>query len=146
MVRLVLDSSVVIKWFLLEDYTPEARQILLAYRNGDCQITVPDLLYAEVGNILWKRHVQKGLDESYCQAALHELDALLLPIVPITRLAADAFSLAIAHKRTMYDMLYVALAEREGCPFVTADERLVNAIGAALPSVKWLGKWPVVGV
>ena len=123
MVRLVLDSSVVIKWFLLEDCTPEARQILLAYRNGDCQITVPDLLYAEVGNILWKRHVQKGLDESYCQAALHELDALLLPI-------------AIAHKRTMYDMLYVALAEREGCPFVTADERLVNAIGAALPSVK----------
>lgn len=38
--------------------------------------------------------------------------------------------------------LYLALSEREGCRFVTADERLANAVRAALPDVVWLADWP----
>ena len=49
---------------------------------------------------------------------------------------------AVIHRRTVYDMLYVALSIREGCQFVTADERLVNALGGAIPNVIWLANWP----
>ncbi len=34
-----------------------------------------------------------------------------------------------------YDCLYVALAEREGCELVTADERLLNSLGRQFPFV-----------
>lgn len=36
-------------------------------------------------------------------------------------------------------MLYLALSIRENCPFVTADEKLVNAIQAEFQQVIWLG-------
>ena len=53
---LVVDSSVVVKWFVPEPYSTEARRILRAYQTGTLTLLVPDLLYAEVGNIVWKKH------------------------------------------------------------------------------------------
>jgi predicted nucleic acid-binding protein len=53
-------------------------------------------------------------------------------------LLKDAFALAAAHERTVYDCVYVALALQYGCEFLTADERLVNALGSRFP-VRWLG-------
>ena len=43
-------------------------------------------------------------------------------------LARVAVGIALATGRTVYDSLYVAFAADEGCQFVTADERLVNAL------------------
>lgn len=138
---IVVDSSVAIKWFLDEVHSPEAHQILRDYRNGIHNVVVPDLLYAEVGNILWKKQ-DKGLISAVdCQHVLREMTELLFPVVPINRLTAEALSLAVAYKRTVYDMLYVALAEREGCPLITADERLVNAVSYALPNVVLLSRY-----
>ena len=57
-------------------------------------------------------------------------DILALPFAttPSVELLAEAHRLAVAHGRTVYDALYLALSVRRGCPFVTADERLVNAV------------------
>jgi len=38
----------------------------------------------------------------------------------------------------VYDSIYVALALETGGKLVTADEKLVNAVGARLPII-WLG-------
>jgi predicted nucleic acid-binding protein len=35
----------------------------------------------------------------------------------------------------VYDCLYVALAEREGCEFITADDRFVRNLGAQFPFI-----------
>lgn len=40
-----------------------------------------------------------------------------------------------------YDAHYLALAEREGCEYWTADQRLWNTVKAALPWVRWLGNY-----
>lgn len=37
-------------------------------------------------------------------------------------------------------MHYAALAESQRCPLYTADRRLVNALGARLPRVHWVGE------
>ena len=61
MTKLVVDASVAIKWFLPEPLSEEARQILDEYQAGRLSVLAPDLIYAEVGNIVWKRQVFHGL-------------------------------------------------------------------------------------
>jgi predicted nucleic acid-binding protein len=53
-------------------------------------------------------------------------------------LLPDALNIAVAHDRSVYDCLYVALAIQFKTEMITADERLANALAARLP-VKWLG-------
>ena len=54
---LVIDSSVAVKWFVVEPYSTEARRILDAYQNGTLSFLAPDLINAEFGNIIWKKHI-----------------------------------------------------------------------------------------
>ncbi len=53
--KLVVDSSVVIKWFVTESLTEEARRVLEGYQSGSFTLIAPDLLAAEIGNIVWKK-------------------------------------------------------------------------------------------
>jgi predicted nucleic acid-binding protein len=54
MADIVVDSSVVVKWLTVEPYTPEALLLLDAYRVGLLTLYAPDLINAEVGNIIWE--------------------------------------------------------------------------------------------
>jgi len=60
--------------------------------------------------------------------------------IPNRSLLDIAFAIATAFDRTVYDSLYVALAISAKSQFVTADEKLANALAAQLP-VKWLGAY-----
>jgi predicted nucleic acid-binding protein len=143
MALLVIDSSVVIKWFLTEPLADKAHAILDEMEQHRIQVVVPDILHAEIANILWKKCRFQGFDRNDCEKYLSDFEAMSLPFVPISRLFMDAFQLAVQHHRSVYDMLYVALAEREGCRFVTADERLMNAVAGSLPSVVGLASWTI---
>lgn len=63
---------------------------------------------------------------------LHEA----LPLVP------RAYAIAHRHQASVYDCLYVALAEREQCEFVTADSKLVNNLKAHFPFIVALSSLP----
>ncbi len=138
---LVIDSSVVVKWFLPEPLAPEARAVRAAAQAGSLALLAPDLIYAELGNIVWKKRTLQGFPSDDAQRIIDALPIIPLATTPAAALLTDAYSLAVAHGRTVYDALYLALALREGCPFITADERLVNAVATALPNVVGLGAW-----
>ena len=140
MPKLVVDASVVIKWFVTEPLSLEARRILDDYRAGAIDLVAPDLLNAEVGNIVWKKQTYQGLGPDDAKAVIDAFRSLVIAFTPTVDLLTDAYSLAITHQRTIYDSLYLALSVREACQFVTADEKLVNAVGAAIPTVVWLGR------
>lgn len=142
MANLVVDSSVAIKWFLPEPYSTEARRILDGYQTGAILFLAPDLINAEFGNIVWKKHLFQGLDATDAQTVIDEFRKIALVHISTTVLLEEAFLLAVAHRRSVYDMLYLALSIRENCGFVTADERLVNAIGSSFPNMIWVAKWP----
>jgi predicted nucleic acid-binding protein len=53
-----------------------------------------------------------------------------------------AFALATEYNGpTAYDSFYLALAERLGCEFWTADLKLFNVVSAKLAWVKWIGNF-----
>ena len=84
----------------------------------------------------------QGFDEADARQILGEFRSLSIATTLNATLLEDAYGLAVTHGRTVYDSLYLALSEREGCQFVTADERFANAVATAFPSVVWLPNWP----
>ncbi len=141
MAALVVDSSVVIKWYVAEEHAAQAAAIRDAYRGGELELLVPDLFYAEIGNIVWKKQQHQGLDEVDAQRVMDAVLALPLDATPSSRLLPEAYRLAVRHGRTVYDSLYLALALAAGCPFVTADRKLANSVASAVPGVVWLADW-----
>ena len=141
MTQLVVDSSVVIKWFVVEPYTTEALSIYQDYQSGRFTLIAPDFLNAEIGNIVWKKLNRQALSANEAQEVIEDFREITFQLISTAELLEDAYNLAVKYQRTVYDMLYVALSLREQCSFVTADEKLANAITPALSNVIWLGNW-----
>jgi predicted nucleic acid-binding protein len=53
-----------------------------------------------------------------------------MPLHPYRPLLPRAVAISSAMRCGVYDCLYVALAEREGCELLTADDKLIKDLGA----------------
>jgi predicted nucleic acid-binding protein len=142
MAFVVVDSSVVIKWFTPEAYSTEARRILNDYQAGTLTLLAFDLLPAEIGNIVWKKQRFQGIAIADAQLILNAFRALTFTLTSNNDLLDSAYAIAVSHQCTVYDALYVALSVRAQCPLVTADQKLLAALGSAFPQVVWVAQWP----
>jgi predicted nucleic acid-binding protein len=125
----VIDASVAVKWLLPEDGSAEAQQVLDRLRLGAWSARAPDLMVAEVANVLWKRTRSRGaaLRRADAAAALAALLESPLILEPARDLCAPALELAYLIPCTVYDALYVRLALREDGLLISADSVLVRA-------------------
>jgi predicted nucleic acid-binding protein len=138
---LVLDASVAVKWAMPsagEPLTDESLRLLKRYVDGEVEFIVPDVFWAEVGNVLWKGARQRRWRQNEAEAVAADMKARDFATVPSLILLPEALRIAFAYDRPVYDCLYVALAIQSKTDLITADERLANALAARLP-VKWLG-------
>jgi len=143
MTDLVIDSGVAVKWFVDEPYSAEAMRIFDEYLAGRLFLLAPDFIYAEFGNIIWKKQTLQGFNPTDAAKVVADFRTqVTITLTSAADLLDDAYRLAVAYKRTVYDMLYLALSLRENCQFVTADDRLVTAIGSHFPNVVRLADWP----
>lgn len=137
----VVDASVAAKWFLPEKgeaHVYEALALLDKYDNEEIRFVVPDFFYVEVANAIWKAVRVGRVPRAFGDQAIVLLTQRKFPTVPSLKLVDQAFQIATDHGRTVYDSLYVALADQTKTQLITADERLANALAAHFP-VKWLG-------
>jgi predicted nucleic acid-binding protein len=121
--RFVIDASVAAKWVLIEPHTEIAHRIVKTKK-----LLAPDLLWAELGSVLWARRRRGEFGLLYARDMLGELRALPITIYPILPLLPAALDVAIAVDHSLYDCLYLALAEAEDCRVVTADLRFHRSI------------------
>jgi predicted nucleic acid-binding protein len=123
---LVLDASVIGHW-LLTTRVPTREIVGQWARRGS--LAAPHLLDAEVGHLL-RRHVLTGL-ASIARATIALDDFVALPIerYPHTTLLPRAFELR--DNVTIYDALYLALAEALEATLLTRDRRLTRIPGLA---------------
>ncbi len=141
MATLVVDSSVAIKWYVAEEHAPEAARIRDDAQAGLLTLLAPDIIHSEMGNIVWKKVQRESLADTDALVILRDFLSLPIVITPAASLLEEVYRLAVTDKRSVYDCLYLALAARQNCRFVTADERPVNAVGASLPQAVWLANW-----
>jgi predicted nucleic acid-binding protein len=133
--KYVLDASVALKWVLPEEDSDVADKLREEFRQGIHDFLSPDVFWAEVGHALARaerRGIIRQPDGSRLLAEILTTPPRLATSFP---LLTNAFSIASALRTSFYDCLYVALAERELCPFVTADVRAVDVLQAQHPCV-----------
>jgi predicted nucleic acid-binding protein len=118
--EIVLDSSVVVKWFSTETKSPEALKFLDSYIEGSIELAIPEILFCEVGNAL---RYKPDFDNENWKIALVQLFNLRMKVTHLTEdLIIRAGEIAYDGKVTFYDALPVAIAEHKKTVCVTADE------------------------
>jgi predicted nucleic acid-binding protein len=121
---MLVDASVAAKLFI-----PEADSALAFAAIAGQHLVAPDLIYAELANILWQSE-RRGLI-SYPDLAQYDFVALFARTVPSADLYGPAMALAIALNHPAYDCFYLALAIAEDDVLVTADRRFHAACAAS---------------
>lgn len=138
MTRLVIDCSVVIKWFVPEVHSDKA---LLLLQGGD-DFIAPHHLLVEAANVAAVKTWAGDIDADQAPELLATISERVA-MLDVSDVLHAALELAITHRRSAYDSLYVALALREDCQLVTADERLYNALRNIFPgTMLWIGDVP----
>ncbi|MGH3666296.1 MAG: type II toxin-antitoxin system VapC family toxin [Egibacteraceae bacterium] len=120
----VVDASAVIELLLGRPPGAGVREPLQRRE----QLAAPHLLDAEVGQVL-RRYERRGeLPERRARVALAHLAALPITRFPHAPFMDRAFDLRA--NATVYDALYVALAEALRAPLLTADAALRHLPGS----------------
>lgn len=129
MKRWVIDASVAAKWVFPERGSDQAVLLREAARSGEAELLAPDFFVAEIGNLTWKKAVLlREISPAEARTALGLLKSALPRLIPSTVLLDSAMDLALAHRQSLYDCLYVALALASDCKMVTADDGLRKAM------------------
>jgi predicted nucleic acid-binding protein len=135
----VVDASVVLKWFLPEPDNAAADVLLEMLLNNKAELLAPDLLLVETANALWKRVVlRQELTAEEATRVYRDLFTLPISFTAAGDLADNALQLAMAHRHSVYDSLYCALAVEKRCNLLTADISLVKKFQQVFPFVHHL--------
>ena len=119
---LIVDASVAVKWYLPENDSDRAEEIL----STPTALLAPDLILAEVGNAVWKRVRDGRVAREDALRILDRLTSAFGILVPLATLARDAMEISTAFNHPIYDCFYLALARREKQTLVTFDRRLAK--------------------
>jgi predicted nucleic acid-binding protein len=115
----VVDASVAVKLFCLEEGSSMARAMLEKGQMGKIRLFAPDLLLYEVGNALGRG---KRLGGKEIAEALDLLLRSSIEFLELTeRIIEHASSFMERYKLTFYDASYAAFAYEWGIPLISAN-------------------------
>lgn len=127
MTSVVLDASVVLKWFRDEGerHSVEARSLRVAFEAGQLLVVVPPLLRLEIVNVVGRRW-------GWAEPALIELATALDTLgFEFKEPELSSVSRWTARGLTAYDATYVALAELEAIKLIT-DDKLILGVASEI--------------
>jgi predicted nucleic acid-binding protein len=126
----VLDASLTLAWHFFDEKSPETEA--LSDRASKEGIVVPGHWYLDVANSLISGERRKRTTTDLSARFLEWLDALPIEIDALDDPAIFSLimPLARAHRLSVYDSLYLELAERRGLALATLDSELAAAAKA----------------
>ncbi len=129
MTELVLDCSAVLAWFFEDERDPDALRLMDAL--ADTRARVPAIWPFELANAALMAERRGRLKPDTIAEGFGAMEALDIVVEPAATVAGEALALARAHRLTVYDAAYLALAQRRGLPLATRDTHLRKAARAA---------------
>jgi predicted nucleic acid-binding protein len=141
MKELVIDASVILKWYLPdEEFAQKALNILGGHVSGDIALYAPTILPYEILNALIVAERMGRVNEEVTKNAFNAFLDLEINFLNPFLDYRGILSLARSFDRSVYDASYLAVANKRDTDFVTGDRRLFNAVRKELKSVKWIGQ------
>jgi len=138
--QVVIDASVVLKWFLTdEEHGQKAMSLLGQYISNELNILAPSLLEYEVMNGLIIAQRRGRLKEEKVLTAIDGFMNLEIKLMNLSHLYPKVMHYSKIYNRSAYDASYLAVADEAGITLITADEGLYNVVKKDLKWVKWLG-------
>ena len=116
----VIDSSALIKYIAKEENWEKVEEHL---KEG-C-ITL-DLAIKETANALVKKALKNEVTTETAKEIINYLPKIVR-ITPQKEHFSKAFEIAIKHKLTIYDALFIALSVNTNMPLLTSDEKQAKA-------------------
>lgn len=138
----VLDSSAGFKWVVAEADTDKALRLRDDFRNGLVELLAPDVFPTEIGHGLTRAERQRRITPTEGATYLADLLKLLPQLHPSLALLPRAYEISSQMRVGIYDCLYVALAEREKCELITADDKLFKNLQPQFPFLVALSSLP----
>ena len=120
---IVLDASVVAKWYNKEEYSDKAAEILGNYIEGLFDIKEPPLILYEVSNAIYKN------DQLSVEDAVRAVESLIRLIgetveIPSNEDFKEAMKIARLLKISFYDSSYIQIAKKYNAKLITADDEM----------------------
>jgi len=143
--QLVVDASVAVKWYLTDEPdTAPAFALLQAFEAVAVLLAAPTQILYEVPSAiaLATRRAQPRLSEADAQRAITAFTDLGIQTFTDAALLRATYPLCQQLAIAFYDAAYLALAQRLGIPFITADDKLYRRT-RQLPGVLWIGDYAV---
>jgi len=122
----VLDASVVLKWFHSEgeEHLKRAGQLRAQFEAGQLRVLAPQVLWLELLNVAARRWgwPQPKLEQLAVRLEQLGFELLEPELVSVAKWAASGL--------TAYDAAYVAIAEHAGAQVITDDRHILAAAPA----------------
>ena len=130
MSKIVIDASVVVKWFIEEIDSDKARFLRDKFIDGKIELTVPSLLYFEVLNAL---KYSQLFDQSELDDAGESLENYGFNVITIKdKIRKHMIKIAVNHEMSIYDASYLGLSIDLGEIYCTADEKIIKKLPSTL--------------
>ncbi len=130
----VLDASIGAKWLIEEPDSHLAEQILTLGET----FLAPDLFAIEVAASLTKRHRGRQITGEQLDLSLSRLERIVaqdLVVESTSHLVSRSAHMSRVLHHSLYDCVYLALAEHLNAPLMTADLVFVRKVTGS----EWLG-------
>jgi len=119
----VIDASIAVKWFIKEEGRKATINLRDMHIREEIVLVAPELIILEILNSL--RY--KNNDKEKLKEINENLIKIQIEIVPLNKfLMEKAIAAAVEYNLTIYDALYVAIAQINGIELITEDEKLLK--------------------
>lgn len=140
--RIVVDASVVVKWYLIEEWREESILLRDDYIEGKVELIAPSIMPFEVLNAI--RYSRREIPVKTLEDIAESLSLYNIKLYHLIRdYAKNVSRISLEYNITIYDASYVALAIQEKTLLYTADNKLINMLdGEILKYIRHISKYP----
>jgi predicted nucleic acid-binding protein len=123
--NIVVDTSVIIKWFFIdsENNTAAAQHILKKFLDNEIGIVTPEIALFELANVI-KNKIRQENNEMIGMEIIDRVYNLGIVFKVTKQILKYAFSVALSINESIYDCLFIATAEHFKSKFITDDKKL----------------------
>ena len=135
----IVDASIATKWYLNDEDGAETAAVLFQeFDRGNVELYAPEQIRYEVPSAIRQAVSRTRLSPEHGRQATELFLSLDFTTVRSTSLTILAYDQALRWGCSLYDGLYLALAEATDYPLVFADHRLKNTLAGRFPLAVWI--------